>query len=194
MNEQVGEHELVNSVQYIVEFFFLTCVRDYSFPFIHNIIIFLSVDQNFTVPESFETSPCPNPFRLSVPFVILLCRQLSLLSHLFGGSTVPVVFFCSFFDEILICLHSLNVYMGLTLEIILLTGQPTLSTWQMCQAFRNGNYRRILCLTVCSEGGDTELSRLRGRPVNKTLSLDCKGKKSTLFGWIWSLWYNWMTD
>lgn len=54
MKEQVGEHELVNSVQHIVEFSFLTYVRDYSFPCIHNIIIFQSVDQNFTVLELLE--------------------------------------------------------------------------------------------------------------------------------------------
>lgn len=52
MNEQVDEHELVNSVHYVVEFCFLIYVQDYFFPYICNITIFLTVDQNFIVPES----------------------------------------------------------------------------------------------------------------------------------------------
>lgn len=134
-NEWANRKARTGSTHYIAEFYLLTYVWDYCFPYIHNITITLRynyLDQHFLVPQWQDWDLTLSSFRLSVPFVVLWCRQLSslLLSNLLGSSTVPVVFFYSIWDEILICLQF--EYLQEWLEIILLTGQQALSTWEIC--------------------------------------------------------------
>lgn len=63
----------------------------------------------------------------------------------------------------------------------------------MCQVFRNGNYgRRILCSTMCSEGDDTVLSRLR-RPFNKALKFGL-WEERTYSLWMDLLALMWLSD
>lgn len=120
----IEEQEL--AVCYAVEFNFL-CMRLF-----HNVTILLSVNQHFLVPE-LQDWDLTLSFRLSVPFFILWCRQLSnlLQSNLLGSSTVPVVIFCSFFG--------LNTNFFVFIVWILAwgtrnnpsPGQQALSTWQI---------------------------------------------------------------
>lgn len=124
----------------------------------HNGTILLSVNQHFQVPEWQDWDLTLSSFRFSLPFVILWCRQLSnlLLSNLLGCSTVPFFLLQFFWMKYLFFVCTVWILAGVTRNNPSAWTARAVHLTDMCQVFRNDNYRRriILWFAMCSEGGD----------------------------------------